>query len=80
MDANRDRTGLQSGADGVYLKRLDAIGTSARFPMATSLCRLRPQTEHHHVTVNPIWTTRFLGRRPGSIYEKQKTLDRVASS
>jgi hypothetical protein len=69
----------------LYIQRLDAIGTSASFPMVTScansilrLCHSSRTTPLP--TVDSCWTSRFLQRHPEFHIRKQKTPERRKQS
>jgi len=80
--AGRKLTEDQELAVCLYLKQLDTIGTSARFPMVTSCADFILRQSHpDHLTtppstVGPNWTTRFLER----IYPSKKHLNNLLFS
>jgi len=83
-EPNKRLTDDQELALCLYLRRLDTIGTSARFPMITSCANsilrrsydLAADPTIPPPTVSSLWTSRFLKRHPEFHIRKQKTLER----
>ena len=82
LPTNTKLTKTEELAVGLYLKRLDQIGTSARLSMVTDCANsilkrncLAGNTDTPPPTVSHSWTSRFLERNPQFHIRKQKTLD-----